>query len=247
MAKEIKHGVQIGATPDVQSQEHILDKLNEERAVAIALTPHHDSFQQCVADVVTESCPNGDATIIELGTGTGTSTEVVLKTNPNAHIIGVDSSKKRLDRARVRLQDNSDRVELVNQDFEEFASTLPDSSADCIFTAFSLHNLPLEQRRSILTVIAAKLKSGGVFVDGDKHGFENPEDNESAFSQQINLIRDNFAAQPEMRDLWENHYKEDFEIDEPREAYKRFLESIGFEVSFRLEYGLEVVVVAKKI
>lgn len=247
MAREIKHGVQIGTTPDVQSEEHILGKLNEERAVAISLTPHHDFFQQCVADIVTEHCVGTDARVIELGTGTGASTETVLKANSSIRIVGVDSSKKRLERAKVRLQSDSDRVELINQDFEAFASTIPENSIDCIFTAFSLHNLPLEQRHSVLMTIASKLKHGGVFVDGDKHGFENPDVNQTIFNQQISLIRNNFSTQPEMRDLWEDHYREDFEIDEPREAYKRFLESIGFEVSFRLEYGLEVVVEGKKI
>ncbi len=247
MRKEIKHGIQVGITPEVQSEQFIFEKLDEERAVSLALTPHHDQLQECIANTIAVSFSDPNAKIVELGTGTGASTKVVLETNLSIRITGVDSSKKRLERARVRLQNKTDRIDFINQDFKEFISKVPEDSIDCVFTAFTLHNLPLEQRREILISIATHLKRGGIFIDGDKHGFENQNSNNEVFNEQIDLIRTNFSSESEMGDLWEKHYREDFEMDEPREVYKRFLESIGFEVIFKLEYGLEVVVVGKKV
>lgn len=247
MRNEIKHGEQAGVTPDFQSQEFIQQKLKEERSISVALAPHHDYLQMCVARTIKSSFSDIPTDLIELGTGTGATTEYVLREIPVVKIKGVDSSKKRLGRANSRLSDHLDRVDLINQDFREFAKGIPEQSLDCVFSAFTLHNLPLEQRREILNLVASRLKSGGIFIDADKHGYEDLKVNQILFEQQLSLIHNNFADNPELGDLWAQHYQEDLEMDEPRESYKRYLEEIGFEVRFVLQYGLEAVVKAKKL
>jgi tRNA (cmo5U34)-methyltransferase len=243
VSNEITHGVSIDPTPEHQSEEYIRQRILTEREVSIKLTPHLDSVQASVAGLVSET--ETHAVIVEIGTGTGVTTEEVLKLKPGSNIITVDENTQRLDRAKYRLRNMSGQVTFVEEEALNYLQTLDEGIVDCVFTAFTLHNLLLEHRRQILIQVHRILKKGGLFVDADKHGAEDELKNDSLINSQISTIKENFED-PEYAQLWINHYLKDAKIDESRESYMRYLKRIGFNVERVLENGLEVITRAIK-
>lgn len=92
--------------------------------------------------------------IWDLGCGTGLSTKALLKTIPNAKVVGVDASAGMLAAARAKTwpEDTEfvlDRVEnLVTNPAPELTQT-----PDGVFAAYLLRNLPAEERTEILAKI----------------------------------------------------------------------------------------------
>lgn len=244
MPKEIEHGVQIGITPEIQTDSYIEAKLLEEKEVTEALIPDHEHIQETLASVLSEALQD-NSRLIEVGTGTGYTTLKVLKELPDSRILAVDTSKKRLDRARYRLKGKDERIVFANKDFTEMSAEKEEELVDGIFTAFALHNLPLVQRIDVLRKAYSLLRPGGIFVDADKHGFSDNDKNNLMFNQQLDRIRQNFPN-GELAQLWTDHYKKDFEIDQSREDYTNLLGEIGFSTEVVLESGLEVVIKATK-
>jgi len=244
MQREIEHGVQIGITPEIQSESYIEAKLVEEKEVTEALIANHEYIQDTLATTLSNSI-QGTARLVEIGTGTGFTTLKVADELPTANIMAVDTSNKRLDRARYRLKDLGERVLYVNDDFAKISADTEEDLVDGIFTAFALHNLPLEDRMKVLKQAHSLLKPSGIFIDADKHGFTGDEKNASRFNQQLERIKQNFPNE-ELAQMWIDHYKKDFEIDQSREDYLLLLEEIGFSTEVILESGLEIVIKATK-
>ena len=109
--------------------------------------------------------------ILELGTGSGETARRVLAANPAAVLIGVDTSKEMLARARALLP--PDRTELRVGRLED---PLPAGPFDAVVSALAVHHLNGEAKADLFGRVAAVLAPGGRFVLADVIVPEDPAD-----------------------------------------------------------------------
>jgi tRNA (cmo5U34)-methyltransferase len=101
---------------------------------------------------------------VDLGIGTGSLTERVIKAIPKARMIGIDADPKMLEEAARRLSSNQDRIELRLQDF---FSELP-TAQNAYFAALALHHVPdLFLKQLLYQKIYDALLPGGLFLNAD--------------------------------------------------------------------------------
>ncbi len=116
--------------------------------------------------------PGGAVRVLDLGIGTGATTQAVLNHIPSAAIVGVDSGRAMLDAARTVIP--SDNLEaLYCQDLQD---PLPDGPFDLVVSALAIHHIDHEPKQRLYRAIADRLRSGGRFVQGDLHRPEDASD-----------------------------------------------------------------------
>ncbi len=96
--------------------------------------------------------------VLELGTGSGVTSQRVLERHPHAHLTGVDSSEHMLAAADLPGAD------LRLQDLRE---ALPEGPFDLVFSALAVHHLEAPEKADLIARAAAVLAPGGRFVLAD--------------------------------------------------------------------------------
>ncbi len=149
---------------------------------------------------------SGARRILELGAGTGETTQRLLARHPAATVIGIDASAQMLDRARQVLP--GDRVELCVARLED---PLPEGPFDLVASALCVHHLTASEKRDLFRRIAAALAPGGRFVLADVVVPEDPADavtsltpdfdRPSSVAEQLEWLA---AAGLEPRVVWEH-------------------------------------------
>lgn len=100
--------------------------------------------------------------VLELGTGTGETALRLLARHPRALLVGLDSSRAMLARARERLP--ADRVQLQLADLQD---PLPDGPFDVVVSALAVHHLDGVAKADLFRRVAARLAPDGRFVLAD--------------------------------------------------------------------------------
>ncbi len=98
--------------------------------------------------------------VLELGVGTGVTTQRIASCYPEAEIVGVDESAAMLEHARWSLPQAELRVGRLEQ-------ALPAGPFDLAVSALAVHHLDGAGKADLFTRIAAVLTPGGRFVLGD--------------------------------------------------------------------------------
>ena len=129
--------------------------------------PVYDRLQQELAG----ASGSGARRILELGVGTGETTQRLLARHPAATVVGIDASARMLERARDVLP--LDRVELRVARLED---PLPEGPFDLVASALCVHHLTPADKRDLFHRIAAALAPGGTFVLADVVVPEDPAD-----------------------------------------------------------------------
>lgn len=122
-----------------------------------------DSAAKACEEFYLSFCEPYETPILELGIGTGRIGLLLAKSGKA--LIGIDSSKKMLERCSRKASDAglSDRVQLFQRDLRDFNVT---SEAElAIFPMRSIgHLLGTDYRRSVFESVHANLRPGGRFV-----------------------------------------------------------------------------------
>ncbi len=100
--------------------------------------PPHKSIRKMVAREIKEHNPKG--TIVDIGCGPGYLTNVIAKSSPHLHIIGIDISEEMLRTARsnLYLSDLNKRIEYRQGDVQGLP--FEDNTIDFVVSTFSLHH-----------------------------------------------------------------------------------------------------------
>ncbi len=125
------------------------------------LVPGYDEMVQCIIDLVRLRNPKS---VLDIGSGIGNVTEIVLRMLPEVVTTAVDGSEPMVAQARSVLERYGARATVLNEDLTEFA---PRGPFDVAFSNLVLHNLTFESKQSTLRSIGECLSPGGVFVWGD--------------------------------------------------------------------------------
>ncbi|HEY4454918.1 MAG TPA: methyltransferase domain-containing protein [Pseudonocardiaceae bacterium] len=156
---------------DAQQEHYIADR--EERFAVIG---------DVVAEVVRAVGPPGGATVVDLGCGPGSLSARLADRMPGLRIVGLDADPLLLALGRARY---GYRVEFVDADL---ADELPEQVPPVIDAAVSttaLHWLDQEPLTALYRRLAARLRPGGVFVNGDHMPASDP-----ALRDLVHLVRE---------------------------------------------------------
>jgi tRNA threonylcarbamoyl adenosine modification protein (Sua5/YciO/YrdC/YwlC family) len=148
---------------------------------------------------------DGARRILELGTGTGATAELLLARHPAATLVGLDVSEPMLGLARERLP--ADRVDLRVAPIE---GELPDGPFDLVASALCVHHLDAGEKAELFRRIRTILGPGGRFALADVVVPEDPAaahtpltpgfDKPSRVDEQLAWLRE---ARFEPRVVWE--------------------------------------------
>jgi tRNA (cmo5U34)-methyltransferase len=100
------------------------------------------------------------ATILELGTGTGETSQRMLARHQGAQLVGIDASEAMLAVAREALTGADLRVQRLED-------PLPEGPFDLVFSALAVHHLDAPGKRDLFARVAAVLRPGGRFALAD--------------------------------------------------------------------------------
>ena len=101
-----------------------------------AEVPRYDELQERTVEAI----PFPPGRVLELGMGTGVTTERLLEAHPDAWVIGLDSSAEMV----FGLRETYDDVQLARME-----DPLPDGPWDLVISVLSVHHLDADQKRDL--------------------------------------------------------------------------------------------------
>jgi tRNA (cmo5U34)-methyltransferase len=139
---------------------HLGIKPGEYDRLIATLIPHYSKLLDAAAaavDTVARTAP----AVVDLGTGSGTLAQRILRARPKARLIGIDSDPAMLATATRRLRG---KIQTIEENFERIR--IP--RCDVVSASFSLHHIPTGGRKAaIYKRCFQSLRPGGMFVSAD--------------------------------------------------------------------------------
>ena len=140
------------------THEHYLNRITQYDTNLFRILPNAELFfTTCLSFI-----PYRKFSIMELGSGTGYFTALILNQNPDSQITCIDKSPEMLELAKRK-------EELTGCTFIEgdITSGLPEGSFDCIVSTLTLHHISDNSRKILIDEIYQKLNPCGIFIYGD--------------------------------------------------------------------------------
>lgn len=218
--------------------------------------PHLDELENNVGRIIAEyfkSRTKRKINVVEIGCGPGYTTAIILNSDERTNVIAVDNEPVMIRQAQEILRDymNEGRVQLVQEDALAFLRTQRSDSVDVFASAFTLHNFLDTYRTQALREIYRMLKSGGLFVNGDKYALDDVQAHQRTLDWELGMIRTEYTEidRPDLIKEWTTHYLEDNrpEIVMHQERSMALMHQIGFkDVKVVYRKQMEAIVVAEK-
>ena len=102
--------------------------------------------------------------VLDLGSGSGLFTAILLTKFPNAQVTLVDLSDKMLDVAKERFSAHKDFTYIV----ADFAHLPIEGRFDFIISGIAIHHIPGPEKARLYKRCFELLKDGGVFINSDQ-------------------------------------------------------------------------------
>lgn len=121
------------------------------------------------------AAPAGCLRVVEIGCGTGITTQALLLARSDLAVKAVDNEPAMLGQARGNLSRFLDeaRVDFVEADALSALRDLPAESVDLVASAYTIHNFLDGYRTLVLAEVFRVLRPGGHFVNGDRYGLDD--------------------------------------------------------------------------
>lgn len=128
--------------------------------------------------------------ILDLGCGTGSLSERVLRRFPSARVWAVDYDPVLLRIGREGLGDVGGRLTWVEGDLRTsgWLSQLPRGRFDAVVSTTALHWLRPKELKQLFRSLAPKLRTGGLFLNGDSMPY-GPAGTRSRSPRIVKLVR----------------------------------------------------------
>ncbi len=178
--------------------------------------------------------------LLELGVGTGLTTQKVLELLPEASCVAVDFSAQMMNGARKRL--SSYNVEFLLGDYSEMNFS---SDFDVVLSVIGIHHQTNEGKKKLFQKIFDSLNTGGIFVFGDLVTYRNPQKAALNDARHYHYLVENARDEQSLED-WAHHHKF-LNLLAPVEDQMEWLKEVGFgEVKVEYQYFNTALIVARK-
>lgn len=230
-------------------QDRFSNILGEDYNLFNKAVPHHDEFQDKIGEIIKEYSKSLKAEtlmVVEGGSGTGLTTLRILNADERIKVLGIDNEEKTISQAQQILEDYRGRVQLQKSDLIEALYTIPDRTVDIFASAWVLHNLVPSYRATLFPEIARILKSGGLFVNGDKCAQNDKDEHQRDLQRQLEAFNVfDELGRTDLKEKWIEHYHEDEKIKLTEEEQTLALGNLGFtNISVAYRNGMEAIITA---
>jgi len=165
-------------------------RLFDDRTDAKSITGEHaagvdETIPQIAGQVAFEKLELSHEDVL-LDVGTGTGDMAIAAARICGQVIGIDVSKKSLERARIKVEwESLDNVVFAYGGFEDPCAELDLASYGItkILGVYSLHHLPDQLKKQSLITLADLLHRPGRMVIGDIMFFEDPIEHREGFDE----------------------------------------------------------------
>ncbi len=147
-----------------KGREHFDGIENEYEGMIMKIIPSAEDFFGSVLSFV----PEGRIRVLELGSGTGFVTSMLVEKKREMEITCIDLSPAMLEVAKEKPELSG--AEFITGDFREVWG---EGFYDFVLTTLCLHHLPAEDRAFVIAKIYNSLNKDGVFVNGDVFAAES--------------------------------------------------------------------------
>ncbi|MCA9905626.1 MAG: class I SAM-dependent methyltransferase [Anaerolineae bacterium] len=171
--------------------------------------------------------------ILDLGAGSGTLSQVLLARYPDAHTTLVDYSDPMLDSAKQNFapeQATIIKANMADPDWQSALATATDF--DVIVSGYAIHHLPDTRKRSLYAEIFHLLKPGGIFVNVEHVSSPTPWVESlftEAFADNLYQAEQSRGGDMTRETILERLYQDDGDICAPVESQCTWLRKIGFQ------------------
>lgn len=184
------------------------------------------TFQEkLIPEILKYKSENSPIEVLEIGSGTGITTNIILTSRTDVKLTSIDIDKKMIKKSKDYLRHHSN-LKLVNSDALRFARSSGSNHYDLVISAFTIHNQTKEYRKDLYCEIYRILKADGLFLNADKFVSDSFEVQIDSFKYRISsyievLLRE---GKYELLKEWVAHYIEDvkpdkvMKLDEERDA-----------------------------
>ncbi len=197
--------------------------------------PHYDEMQETIAKeirTVFGTRSSETLSMLEIGCGTGLTTEIILRADPRIYLRVIDNDAGIVEAAQVRFEDReTDRLSIDCADALEYLKQQEGESFDAVLSAMVLHNLSAEYRKQVYAEIWRVLRKEGLFMNVDKYAQADEREHQEALAWQLEQFKIfDEEGRPDQHEKWSKHYLED---EEPGVILRELdfildLKSLGF-------------------
>jgi ubiquinone/menaquinone biosynthesis C-methylase UbiE len=179
-----------------------------------AVIPHYDEAERKLGVILRSYVKQRPKIIfeaLELGFGTGLTTQEVMNADPRIRLTAIDSSPGMLDATSKKLEGYISR-KCLSLNLVDISSFLRKNKKkfDAVVSGYVLHNIPGEERERIILGIYDALNEGGIFVNLDVIAPDSLVYHREVLNRQfLNIKTFDRMGMPQLRKEWEKHYKED--------------------------------------
>jgi tRNA (cmo5U34)-methyltransferase len=226
----------------------------EEDTLFWQVVPHYSDAQNTITQVIQKEFggrTQTDVQILEIGCGTGLTTEKILTADPRIVLTAIDNVDYIAEEARKRFaEQGATNLTILCADALEYLKQCAEGSFDAVVSALVLHNCTEEYRNQVFREVFRVLKKDGLFINADKYAQDDEVEHAQALKWQLEEFKKFDAlGRPDLKDKWTQHYLDD---EKPgillhEKEYVDRLRALGFsglEKVFRFQ--MEAVYVAKK-
>jgi len=188
-------------------------KVEEDKTFRLA-TPHYYVAQETIAKEIKKRFAfvrGRKLTMLEIGCGTGLTTEIILGANSRIKLTAIDNKETIIRETRKRFGGKKNkRAVFLCADALKFLKSRPESSFDAVLSAMVFHNWNNKYRSKVYGEVFRILKKGGVFVNVDKVAEDDKKKHKKELEWQMKRF-DIFGkmGRSEVREKWRKHYLED--------------------------------------
>lgn len=177
--------------------------------------------------------------VLELGCGTGITTEQLLKHVNGVELVSLDSSRAMMVQAKKRVGKKA-VFGWVVEDAIHFLERCAPDQFDAVASAFMIHNLPPSVRSRLFNGIYKVVRNKGWFINADKYARDDEETHlEDVVSQLLDF--DKFADDVPFRRKWIRHYIMDEAIRFTEAEQRRIAGALATKGRFLLRRRMEAL------
>jgi len=177
---------------------------NYDEHAELAIPQYKEMHEEMVRLIMRKWDRSFPLKLLDLGAGTGKTTEVILRSFPNGESVAVDKFPEMLNHARVRLDRFKCRVSYIEDDFLD--ADLGSNYNVCA-SALAIHHQDALGKQQIFNKVYNALEPGGIFVMIDWTTFSDEALNEAAFEIAEEHVRATLTRHPKIMSEWVHHWR----------------------------------------
>lgn len=168
------------------------------------------SFQKRMSPIIHDYQPASSLNILEIGCGTGISTEIILKSRGGITLVSVDNDNEMLISA-IKNVTSFSNLHFILSDAIQFLKEQSSKKFDLVVSAFTIHNMTIDYRTELFNQIYRTLMPTGLLINADKFVSDEKDQQIQGLKYRLGtyvdtLIRENRF---DLLEEWIVHYIDD--------------------------------------